>query len=266
MRFLGGGYWFGSRIFCGVFAMLFSFSLPLSAAELRVAAASDLAYCLEDLHRVLAKQHPELALRLSSGSSGNFFAQIKSGAPFDVFLSADVDYPRALIQAGLAEADSLTPYALGRIVLWSRDRKLPVGEGLGLLRRPGLTHIAIANPEHAPYGRAAREALQSSGLWESLQGRLVLGENISQTLQFAQTGNAQLGIVALSLVLSPKLQGQGHYQLISAELHQPLLQAAVITRRGAVNPWAQRYMDFLRSPEARAVFERYGFVLPVVVR
>ncbi|MDP2227181.1 MAG: molybdate ABC transporter substrate-binding protein [Moraxellaceae bacterium] len=232
------------------------------ADELRVAAASDLAYCLEELHKALRRKFPELEIKHSSGSSGNFFAQIKAGAPFDVFLSADVDYPRALVAAGLADAQSLTPYALGRIVLWSRNERLALHQGLAALRAPGIRKIAIANPEHAPYGRAAREALQQSGLWPAVQPRLVLGENISQTFQFAQTGNADVGIVALSLVLSPQLQSKGHYQLIPAELHKPLLQAAVITRRGAANPWAARYRDFLRSTEARAVFERYGFVLP----
>ncbi len=235
---------------------------PIMADEVRVAAASDLAYCLEELHAALQRKFPALEIRHSSGSSGNFFAQIKAGAPFDVFLSADVDYPRALVAAGLADGNSLTPYALGRIVLWSRDDRLAVQQGLAMLRAPGIRKIAIANPEHAPYGRAAREALQQSGLWPAVQARLVLGENISQAFQFAQTGNADVGIVALSLVLSAQMQGKGHYHLIPAERHKPLLQAAVITQRGAANPWAARYMEFLRSAEARAVFERYGFVLP----
>jgi len=178
---------------------------------LSIAAASDLVYCLEELNTTFQKAHPAVALKVSTGSSGNFFAQIQHGAPFDIFLSADMKYPGELIQAGLADSSSLTLYAIGHIVLWSMRADIEVARGLEILRDEKITKVAIANPTHAPYGRAARAALEHFKLWETIQPKLVLGENIAQTAQFIQTGNVDAGIVALALVVSPKLKNAGKY-------------------------------------------------------
>lgn len=228
-----------------------------------VAAAADLVFCLERLDAEFKRANPGVEIKTTTGSSGNFFAQIQNGAPFDVFLSADVNYPRQLIKAGLAEEKSLTQYAVGRIVLWTlQPDKLNVDKGLEILRDPAVGKVAIANPEHAPYGRAAKSALEKTGVYEAVKDRLVLGENIAQTAQFVQSGNVDAGIVALSLVLAPKVASVGRYYLIPESSHPPLEQALVITRHGAANPLATKYVEFLRSKEARAIFDTFGFRLP----
>ena len=233
-----------------------------AAETLSIAAASDLVFCLEKLNSAFSRAHPEVQLKTSVGSSGNFFAQIRNGAPFDVFLSADVAYPRELIAAGSADAASITPYAIGRIVLWTTRAELDLSAGVAATSQPAIKRLAIANPAHAPYGRAAREALQQANQWESVQPRLVLGENISQTAQFVETGNADAGIVALSLVLSPRLKNVGRYVEIPESAHAPLEQAAVLTTRGATNARARAYLEFLRSSDARTIFDEFGFRLP----
>jgi molybdate transport system substrate-binding protein len=235
---------------------------PLHAGEISIAAAADLTWCLEDLNNAFQKQHPDASLKTSTGSSGNFFTQISNGAPFDVFLSADMSYPKDLVKAGLADESSLTKYAVGQIVLWTAGDKLDVSKGLEILRDPvAVGKLAIANPEHAPYGRAAKAALEHFDLWKAVEGRIVMGENISQTAQFVQSGNADAGIVALSLVLSPKMAGVGKWVLIPPESYPPLEQAAVLTKAGSANPLANAYLEFLRSDEARKIFDHYGFKL-----
>jgi molybdate transport system substrate-binding protein len=229
---------------------------------LTIAAASDLQYCLEDLHQAFGKVHPGIRITTTTGSSGNFFAQISHGAPFDVYLAADVAYPRKLIASGGAVADSLTPYAVGRIAVWTLDPAIRVADGISCLADPAVRRVAIADPSHAPYGRAAKQALIHAGIWSKVEPKLVMGENISQTAQFIQSGNAQAGIVALSLLLSPKLRDKGHYALVPFAHFERMLQAAVITRFGATNPAARTYMTFLKDKTARAIFNRYGFLLP----
>ncbi len=233
-----------------------------SRAAVSIAAASDLVFCLEDLHAEFAKTEPAVALTVVTGSSGNFFAQIKNGAPFDVFLSADLRYPRELGAAGAADPGTITLYAIGQLVLWTKRPDLDLADFAALVRSPLVQKFAIANPAHAPYGRAAQQVLEKLGVWADAQPKLVLGENIAQTAQFVQTGNADAGIVALSLVLAPALRATGRWVEISAALHEPLEQAAVLTKRGAANPVAVRYLAFLRSPVARVTFERHGFRLP----
>lgn len=231
-------------------------------ATLAIAAAADLVYCLEELNKEFARKHPGADLKVSTGSSGNFFTQIQHGAPFDVFLSADVSFPAGLVKAGFAEKKSLTTYAFGRIVLWTTRKDVDVAAGLAVVKDAKVKRFAIANPEHAPYGRAAKAALEKSGLWEAASGKLVTADNIAQTAQFVQTGNADAGIVALSLVLSPVLEKVGAWSEVPVDLYPRLEQAAVITVRGAKNPVAAAYIEFLRSAEARAIFDRYGFQLP----
>jgi molybdate transport system substrate-binding protein len=230
--------------------------------SLSVAAAADLVYCLADLDAGFAKRHPEADVKVSTGSSGNFCAQIQNGAPFDVFLSADAGFPQTLAKAGLADADSLTIYAIGRIVLWTTKSDVDVTKGLAVTRADAVKKFAIANPAHAPYGRAAKAALEHAGLWSAAQPKLALGENIAQTAQFVQTGAADAGIVALSLVLSPALEKTGRWAEIPTDFYPKLEQAAILTTRGAKNPAARAYLTYLRSKEARAIFDRYGFRLP----
>lgn len=238
-----------------------------SAGEIKtpavsIAAASDLVFCLPALNDEFRKIEPAAELKVATGSSGNFLAQIKNGAPYDVFLSADLSYPRALIAAGAAVEKSLTPYAVGRIVLWTMRPDLDPADLAAIARNPRVKKLAIANPAHAPYGRAAQQALEKLGVWAGTQPKLVFGENIAQTAQFVQTGNADAGIVALSLVLAPTLRDVGRWQEIPPSLYSPLEQAAVLTTHGAANPLAVRYLAFLRTPAARKIFDRFGFRLP----
>lgn len=243
-----------------VFATMLA--LPASAASLFVAAASDLAYCIDDLAAAFRKEAPEAEVKVSTGASGNFFAQIRNGAPFHVFLSADMMYPTQLAKAGAADGATLRPYAIGRIVLWTTDPRFDVSQGLAVLRDPRVTRIAIGNPDTAPYGRAAKAVLERDKLWEAVQPRLVIGENIAQAAQFVQTGNAQLGIVSLATVRAPKMAGVGRYHLISDAGVAPIEQGAIVTRAGASQPLAARFVRFLASPSARAILERNGFSVP----
>jgi len=249
-----------------VFALLFAlFAAVLTPAamaleKISVAAAADLKFCMDEMVATFKKSHAGAEVEVSYGSSGNFTTQIRQGAPFDFFFSADIDYPRQLAQEGLA-AQPPVMYALGRIVLWSATldaTKLTLAD----LERPNITKIAIANPQHAPYGKRAEEALRASKLWDKLQSKLVFGENIAQTAQFAQSGSAQVGIIALSLALNPELAKKGGYYLIPTTLHQPLQQGFLITQHGKGNALAKTFADYIQSPVARAVMVRYGFVLP----
>ncbi|MBP6506003.1 MAG: molybdate ABC transporter substrate-binding protein [Opitutaceae bacterium] len=238
---------------------------PAAAATLSVAAAANLVYALDALHAAFKQLEPETTINVTLGASGSLVTQITHGAPFDVFLSADLYYPQALIKAGQADADSLTPFATGQLVLWTTKPGLELTALATAVRQPSVKKIAIANPATAPYGRAAQAALTQLGVWAEVQPRLVTGENISQTAQFVSSGNADLGFVALSLVLSPQLAEKGRWLAVPAGLHAPLTQGAVLTRRGAANPAARRYLEFLLSPTARGVFARFGYGPPVPV-
>lgn len=243
-------------------ASLATLGLPASAETLTVAAASDLTHSIDELAAAFAQQVPGAEVKASLGSSGNFYAQIKNGAPFDVFLSADMKYPAQLAREGAADPATLAPYAVGRIVLWSLDRRFDLSQGMRVLSDSRLERFAIANPEVAPYGRAAQASLMALGFWETVKPKLVLGDNIAQTAQFIQTGNAQVGIVSYATVLAPKVKGTGSYYLIPNDGVPPIEQGAVITRHGAANPLAPRFMQFLQSPAARAILLKHGFSLP----
>jgi molybdate transport system substrate-binding protein len=244
------------------FALLVGWGLLPSAyaGQITIAAAADLKFAMDEIAAAFKKEHPADQVEVIYGSSGKFFAQIKNGAPYDLYFSADIQYPRELAKAGLAAAE-VKPYAVGRIVLWSA--RLDASKmTLESLTDPKITRIAIANPKHAPYGRRAEEALRASRLWEKVEPKLVFGENIAHTAQFVQTGNAQVGIIALSLALNPELARQGGYFLIPDRLHEPLEQGFIITQRAAGNELARRFADYMGSPAARAIMVRYGFVLP----
>lgn len=230
------------------------------AQQINIAAAADLKFCLDAIIASFKLAHPGSTINVSYGSSGNFATQIRENAPFDLFFSADIEYPRRLHKDGLT-ASAVTPYAVGRIVLWSATvnaHRLTLAD----LARNDIGKIAIANPRHAPYGKRAEEALRASGVWNKVRAKLVFGENIAQTAQFVQSGNAQVGIIALSLAVSPELSGKGRYSMIPDTLHQPLEQAFVITRHGADNALAKAFAGYLETPESRATMTKYGFALP----
>jgi molybdate transport system substrate-binding protein len=231
------------------------------AAELTIAAAADLRYALDEVVAAFRRTHPGAPVSVTYGSSGNFHAQLLNGAPYDLFLSADIAYPQQLADRGLVLPDSLFRYARGRIVVWTtRASALDVERlGLSALLADSVSRVAIANPEHAPYGRAAESVLQSAGVLEAVRPRLVLGENIAQTLQFVQSGSADVGIVALSLALAPPVAGSGRYWLVPAPAHPPIEQGGAIMRTARNPDGARAFRTFLMGAEARAVLERYGF-------
>ena len=245
-------------------ALLAAGQAAQAGEKITIAAASDLKFALVEIVALFNQAHPGNQVETVYGSSGKFQAQIRQGAPFDLFFSADIAYPRALRADGFA-ASEVQPYALGRIVLWSPSRdaaKMTLAD----LADPSIQKIAIANPRHAPYGKRAEEALRAAGVWDKVESRLVYGENIAQTAQYVQTGNAQIGIIALSLALSPELSKLGGYALIPDKLHQPLEQGLVITKRATGNPLAQEFARFIAGQDARAIMTRYGFVLPGEVK
>jgi molybdate transport system substrate-binding protein len=232
------------------------------AQSLTVAAASDLQSALPAIAAQFEKDTGQ-KVTLTFGSSGNFFAQIQNGAPFDVFLSADGTYPRRLERAGLTERGSLYEYATGRLVLWTRqDSSIDIRQGVTVLADARVRRIAIANPAHAPYGRAAVAALRHEGLYDQVRGKFVLGENISQAAQFAQSGSADVGLLALSLALSPTLKNSGIYVEVPESLHPPIEQAAVVLASSRLKPLARQFVDYLKTPDSVRILQSYGFAVP----
>ncbi|MGA8271552.1 MAG: molybdate ABC transporter substrate-binding protein [Candidatus Sulfotelmatobacter sp.] len=231
--------------------------------EISVAAAADLSSALRDLATNYEKR-TGVAVKLSFGASGALTQQIQNGAPFDIFFSADMDYPRQLIAGGQADGVTLYRYAVGRLVLWvPKDSPLDVEhKGMDVLLDPSVKKIAIANPQHAPYGRAAVAVLNHYKLYEKIGDRLVLGENISQAAQFAESGNAQVGFVALAHAIAPSMQGKGKYWIVPAEAYPPLDQGVVVISRSAHKREAAAFLEYVKSPEASSVLQRYGFTLP----
>jgi len=231
--------------------------------EVRIAAASDLKFALEELQPLLDAQHPGVVMRTTYGSSGTFLQQLSNGAPFDVFLSADLAFPQQLADAGLAPQTDVFPYAVGRLVLWTPEgSEVDPARGLGVLTDPGVRRIAIANPQHAPYGRAAVAALRSNVLYDQVQSKLVLGESVSQAAEFVQSGSADAGIVAMSLVLSDPLQDQGRWAEVPLTDFPELLQGGVVLERAQDPAAARAVRDTLLSEPGRALLRRYGFFLP----
>src|SRR5258708_4190377 len=236
---------------------------PAEAAHnIRVAAAADLKFALGELGMRYEKQSGS-KIAISYGSSGNFFAQIQNGAPFDIFLSADIEYPRKLAATGLIEPGTLYEYAVGRIVIWvPPDSRVDVKNlGWKTLLDPAIEKIAIANPEHAPYGRAAVAALRKAGIYDQVHNKLVYGENIGQAAQFVASGSAQAGIVALSLALSRPMRDGKHWE-IPAEMHAPIEQRAVFLKTARDTKAAQAFMVFFKSALGRTILDYYVFTLP----
>ena len=240
-----------------------AFALPARADSPAVAAASDLKFALEEIAARFAEAGGK-PVKLAFGSSGNFARQIRQGAPFEMFMSADEAFVESLARDGLAR-DAGDLYAVGRIVFFA-----PAGSALepdpalaslkAALAGGSVRRFAIANPEHAPYGRAAKEALEAAGLWTAIQKQLVLGENVSQAAQFATTGGADGGIFAYSLALAPAVGRLGRFVLIPDSMHRPLRQRMVLLK--TAGPAAEAFYGFVKGAEARRIFDRYGFVLP----
>jgi len=239
-----------------------SSAAQLPAPALAVAAASDLQSVMPALASRFERETSG-RVTLTFGSSGNFFSQIQNGAPFDLFFSADVDYPRRLEAAGLTEPGTLQPYAIGRLVLYaSKASGLDLGRGLAVLTDARVRRIAIANPEHAPYGRAAVAALTHERLYDQVRARLVLGENVSQAAQFVQSGNAQAGLLALSLALAPALRASGTYVDVPAAFYPAIEQAAVVIRASSRKDAARQFLTFLGRPEIVQMLKDAGFLPP----
>jgi molybdate transport system substrate-binding protein len=232
------------------------------AQEIRIAAAADLKFALDELGAQYEKQTGR-KIEVSYGSSGNFFAQIQNGAPFDMLLSADIEYPRKLETAGLAEPGTLYEYAVGRIVIWMpADAHADLARlGWKALTEPGVDRIAIANPEHAPYGRAAVAALRNAGVYEQVRWRLVYGENIAQAAQFVSSGSAQAGILALSLAASPPMRAGKRWD-IPANMYPPIEQGMVILKSAKEKEGARAFLAVLKSDVGRKILQSYGFMLP----
>jgi len=235
--------------------------ISLHAQTIRIAAASDLQFVLPELAAQYEKQSG-MKLTLTFGSSGNLFAQIQNGAPFDLFLSADTSYPHKLIEASQGDADSYDLYALGFLVIW-----LPVGspvdlkvQGYRALLDARIRKIAIANPEFAPYGRAAVSALRNAGIYEQVKTKLVFGENVSQAAQFVQSGGADAAIISRSLALSPPMKSGNRYELEAMQF-TPLEQAAVILKSSANKAAAKDFMEFLRTPAASEIWKSHGYLV-----
>jgi molybdate transport system substrate-binding protein len=235
--------------------------IPARAAEISVAAAADLKFAMADLSAQFEKQTGN-KVNVTYGSSGNFFSQLQNGAPFDLFFSADIDYAQKLESAGLAEPGSLYRYAVGNLALWApADSHLDLASGWKVLLDKRVQKIAIANPDHAPYGRAALAAMRKAGIYEQLKSKLVFGDNISQAAQFAQSGNAQVGIVALSLAISPGMRDGKRWD-IPEDSHPPIEQAAVLMKDGKNKESARAFLDFVKTAPARATLAKYGFTFP----
>ncbi len=236
--------------------------LSAQCQQLTIAAAADLQPVMQDVSSAFEKDSGT-AVKVSYGSSGNFTQQIKNGAPFDIFFSANLDYAKELELSGFSEPGTLYKYAVGKIVIWApAESKLELNSGMRVLLNPAITKIAIANPQHAPYGKAAVAALQNENLYDQVKAKLVLGENISQTMTFVMSGSADVGIVALSLALSPNIKDKGRYAQIPDSDYSPIEQACIVLRSSKNKDLAKRFVAFLNTPKIRESFRRYGFELP----
>jgi molybdate transport system substrate-binding protein len=250
-----------TRLALAIVALAFAAHI-CTAQEITVAAAADLQFAMQDVVTNFQKQTGK-TVKVIYGSSGNFFQQIQSGAPFDMFFSANLDYPRKLEAAGLADPGSFYSYARGRIVVWvPRASSLDLSFGLRSLLDPGVKKIAIANPQHAPYGQAAVAAMQKEGIYGKVQGKLVLGENISQTASFVMTGAADVGIVALSLAVSPNMKEKGRYVEIATGEYPSIDQACVILSASKNKDVARQFLAFIKTPPVAEILHNYGFDIP----
>jgi molybdate transport system substrate-binding protein len=256
---------FGSALLttCLLIGSTAAWAQEKAATELVVAAAADLSSGLKEISDAYEKK-TGVKVKLSFGASGALTQQIQNGAPFDLFFSADMDYPRQLIAAGSADGASLYEYAVGKLVLWvPADSPLDVEhKGVEVLLDPSVKKVAMANPQHAPYGRAAEAALKHFGVYDRVLDRLVLGENVSQAAQFVESGNAQAGFVALAHAMAPAMRGKGKYWLVPAEAYPTLAQGVVVLARSEHKKDAAEFVEYVKTKEVAELLLKYGFTLP----
>lgn len=235
-----------------------------TATTISIAAASSLQVALDEVIREFQSQHSDIEVKVTYGSSGNFFAQLSNEAPFDMFFSADVEYPQKLIAQGQAEPGSDFEYAIGQIVVWvTNESPLTLeSSGMDLLLDTDVKKIAIANPRHAPYGRAAEAALRSQRIYDQVADRLVFGENVAQTAQFVESGAADVGIIAYSLATAPAMKGNGRFWIVPADSYPKLAQSGVILSWAADKIAAESFRDFIIGEQGRSVLKRHGFQAP----
>jgi molybdate transport system substrate-binding protein len=251
------------KILCKLAVCLFILASYAAGQEITVAAAADMNTVLPELAARYTKQTGHV-VKVSFGSSGNLTNQIRNGAPFDVFFSADEEYPKQLVVDGLAVENSLYRYAVGRLVLWVLSESTLDLRRLGMraLLDPSVKKCALANPQHAPYGRAAEAALKHFGIYDQVAAKFVLGENVAQAAQFVESGNAQAGLIALSHALVPAMKNKGRYWTVPLDSYPTLNQAAVVLSRSKSQVAARKFLEFVRAPEATSLLEEYGFSLP----
>jgi molybdate transport system substrate-binding protein len=236
-------------------------SYPAQTKEVLVAAAADLKFAMDSIVTAFSKKNPGVIIKVTYGSSGNFFQQIGNGAPFDLFFSADIDYPRQLQQQHRTLSD-IQAYGMGQLVLWSKKLD-PAAGGMNTLLNSAVTKIAIANPAHAPYGKRAEESLRYYKLYDKIKDKLVVGENIAQAAQYAGSRAAEVGIIALSLALSPAMRQEGgKYWLVPAGSHQPLEQGYALLLHSKGNPGAAAFAEFFHSGKAAPILQSFGFGKP----
>jgi len=239
-------------------ALLF-FSRLCAGQEITIAAAADLQFAMQDITARFQKETGK-TVKVIYGSSGNFFQQVQNGAPFDMFFSANLDYPKKLEAAGLTEPGSYHEYAKGKIVVWVRnDSRINLNSGLKALLDPSVRKIAIANPQHAPYGQAAVSAMQKEGIYEKVKDKFVFGENISQTASLIVSGSADIGVIALSLASSPNMKDKGRYAEIPGDEYPPIDQAVVILKSSKNKAVAQQFLAYVQRPAMVDLLKQYGF-------
>jgi len=246
------------------FIAIGSLHFPVQADEsILIAAASNLRFTMNEMCKSFQEEHPSIQTKVSYGSSGNFFAQIKQGAPYDIFFSAEATYPALLREDGFTGNGEQKVYAVGKIVLWiPKGSTVDPSKGLKIILASEIRKLAIANPQHAPYGRAAEESLRYYGLWNKVKEKLIFGEDISQAANFVHTGAADAGIIALSLALSSKLRDHGRYWIIPVDSHNAIEQVYTVLKRGEGKQSIKIFLDFFHGERGKNILTQYGFVLP----
>jgi molybdate transport system substrate-binding protein len=248
--------------FCLTVIMLFLVPAAQAAGEVVIAAAADLQFVMPEVVQQFEKQTGQ-KVRVTFGSSGNFASQIQNGAPFDIFFSADLNYPKQLDAGGLIEPGSIYHYADGKIVLWTlKSSGVNISGGLSVLLDPKIHKIAIANPEHAPYGRAAVAALKHESVYAGVQNKIVLAENILQAAQFVDAGSAEAGIVALSLVVAPTVRDRGAYFVIPESDYPPIEQGCAIVKASQHKQASKQFLEFIKTPAMVSLLHEFGFEVP----
>jgi molybdate transport system substrate-binding protein len=248
-----------ARIILGILWIWLLGAISAFGQEITVAAAADLQFAIQDIAARFEKE-TGTTVKVVYGSSGNFFQQIQNGAPFDLFFSANADYAKKLEGAGLIEPGTFYEYATGKIVLWvPSDSKVDLSHSLRALLDPAVRKVAIANPEHAPYGQAAVAALKNENIYQQVSGKLVMGENISQAASFVLAGSADAGMIALSLALSPNMKAKGRYVEIPAADYPPIRQACVLLKSSQKKDAARAFLEYVKTPAISAVLRQYGF-------